>query len=428
MNIDKIKIGMEFKDYPSLCRVLGVEPKVGGRNTKLHKEEFKRYFNWTNRGRKYIITDIYPKPKEKIDRRGKSKGSRNNNNVYMKYIDPILTNFFDNLNNRIIFITANQLIKQIGIVSSNYFEAIKSKKEFFQYLSNKENIGNFTALNNVFYCTNNILKAMVNSSLNRLEKENIINYECNYILHELHERKHERKFDGINIRLATKKEKKIINKYEDIVLKELKVKKSYLEQNDKLRKMYYEKVNELVFSELKYINLYYIGYKIVVNSQNDTEDVKDYKIKLNKLIKERVESKNINNKKNLEEKYNDYAFGTPILKSYEKDIASESYLIDTKVIIDNLLDLNAKRLKLITIKNSKEIIKKFVEDKSIIKTTEDRKITKRYVNSLVEIDENELSVQEATQTIESEIEWGFDVSNENISTIGKNRRNVTHET
>ena len=78
INIDNLKVGNNYKNWGSLCEVLGVEPKSQGH--KRHQEkEFKRYFSWTKQGQKITITEIYDEPKEKVDRR-KDNGKDPNSN------------------------------------------------------------------------------------------------------------------------------------------------------------------------------------------------------------------------------------------------------------------------------------------------------------------------------------------------------------
>ena len=58
MNIENICVGQEFKNFKELCLHLGVKPAVGGRNTKLQKEEFERYFRYSKSGHKIKIEEI----------------------------------------------------------------------------------------------------------------------------------------------------------------------------------------------------------------------------------------------------------------------------------------------------------------------------------------------------------------------------------
>lgn len=57
MNIDNIKVGMEFKNYKALCEFLEEQVKAG-KSKQLQLKRWKEYFDWDNIGNKYTITEI----------------------------------------------------------------------------------------------------------------------------------------------------------------------------------------------------------------------------------------------------------------------------------------------------------------------------------------------------------------------------------
>ena len=67
MNINSLEL-KEYKNYKILCSVLEDKVKTG-KSKQLQQEDWKRYFKWDKKGHKFIITEIYDKPKEKIDGR-----------------------------------------------------------------------------------------------------------------------------------------------------------------------------------------------------------------------------------------------------------------------------------------------------------------------------------------------------------------------
>lgn len=405
MNIKVIKVGMEFKNYTNLCKTIGIEVAKGGRNLKLQKEELERFFSWQVEGRKITITEIYPEPKEKIDNRGKSEGSRNNNSVYMKHIDPILIDYFIDIDNDVTYSTINQLAEIAGITNGNYRKLKDNKNEFLNYLKENEGVKNDTALNNVFYSIQDILRPMISSSLNRLKKQGIIEYEYNYIFSK-----------ELRVKLATEEEVKIIKECEENILYELGIQKADIISNDTLRKEYYKKVNTLVYERIKDIDFYYMGYKITIKSKSksDLKDIKEHKEELNFIVKERVENRNIRNKEKIENKNKEIVFGSQIFRDYEEDMLKENYLLDTKVIISYLLVPNTKKVKLVKTTTSKGTSKEVVEDNvqveniiaSEVNVKDNIDETKVETSSL--IDEIEIYIQE--DETNSETELGFDVS------------------
>lgn len=58
MTVTNLEVGMEFKNYKTLCEFLGVKPKGGNGKIKQLKD-FKQYFNWETKGQKITITEIY---------------------------------------------------------------------------------------------------------------------------------------------------------------------------------------------------------------------------------------------------------------------------------------------------------------------------------------------------------------------------------
>lgn len=414
MNIINLQKGQEFKNLKELCNFVDIKYKDSTNSRKAIFKELKRYVEFEKKGRKITITEIYTEPKEKIDNRGKSESSRNNNNIYMQHIDPILTNYLINMDNNVMYVTINQLAEIAGIINRNYREFKDNQKAFFNYLKENKIVENSTAVNNVFYNIQDILRPMISSSLDRLKNQGIIEYEYNYILHK-----------KLEVRLATDEEVKIIKECEERILQELEVSRAEIGRSDTLRKKYYKKVNELVFEEIKDIDLYYMGYKITVKSQAELklDNIQQHKEELNSIVKERVEDRNIRHKKKVEDKAKELGFGSQIFREYEEDILKDSYLLDTKTIIGYLLDQNAEKIKTVQRLAPKDTIVKEVKDNSQTENinTDEVNTDDNFTETEFEVssvfNEMGLSIQESK--IESETEWAFAVSYKYIDGTGK---------
>lgn len=74
MNIENIHIGDVLQNQRELCDILGVPYKSQGSSRECQLNDFKRYFNWEKSGHKFIITDIYDTPLEKIIKRNNNLG------------------------------------------------------------------------------------------------------------------------------------------------------------------------------------------------------------------------------------------------------------------------------------------------------------------------------------------------------------------
>lgn len=62
MTLENITIGMEIKNYKQLCELLGIRTTTGN-GKKKQLSQLQRLFEWNRDGHKYIITEVYDKPK-----------------------------------------------------------------------------------------------------------------------------------------------------------------------------------------------------------------------------------------------------------------------------------------------------------------------------------------------------------------------------
>ncbi|MCD3277321.1 hypothetical protein [Clostridium botulinum] len=383
IGINNLKAGEEFKNYKTLCDCINVTVKKGGRNLKLQKQDLKRYFDWITEGRKIIIKEVYLEPKPKVDNRknnGKSEGSRGNNNIYGKYVDNILIDYFiEHLkehDNIVLNFTNREIAELTGMINLNYNITCNDKDNFYKYLFNSTTPVTRTAIRDVFRKVQNILKYTIDSSLNRLQKQGYIKFNKGYLLLE----KQEDKNKTIN-RYAYDIETKAIRKVENDVLKEMGITIAKKNYNDKLRKEYYKTVNERVKKVFKSdfdikIKSYWISYRIDIkeiqqvmnftNTQLDEIDsleitdvtkyreLKEFKVnssklkqELNELIIQSVKSKINKEKIDIEQEINNPTLGlpNPIQPKWIIDRIDGKYIQDIEHVIKYVLQLNAKSIK-----------------------------------------------------------------------------------
>ena len=69
-NMNNVNLGQEFKNYKELCAYLGEQEK-GGKSKDLQIKDWERYFSFEKQGHKFIITDVYDIPKEKVRKQRK---------------------------------------------------------------------------------------------------------------------------------------------------------------------------------------------------------------------------------------------------------------------------------------------------------------------------------------------------------------------
>lgn len=370
MNIKNLEINKEYKNKGEVCKLLGVKKAKGGRNIKLQEQDFARYFKIEKTtGYKVKITEIYNTPKEKIDNRGKSKGSRGNNNegIYGKYIDPILINYFQKCiknKNHVIWETKNSLVKIVGMININYSYCNKNKYEFKQFL-NKENhikISN-TALYNTFRKIKDIIQSPIISSLDRLMKKRLINYQMNYII----------SYNYKN-RLPKIKEEQIIQNAKKTANEKFQVKCANDLKNDKKVKEYYAFMDNLVCEEIEECDGIYQGFKIIINEKilnEKVENTKELKKKLNEIVIRKVKDYlSKNHKKVIKDNTPTFGIINPNLPKWTKEIMDISYLQYCNMVIDYILNLDKYNITLLVkrIKNKLEMknqLKKQQEQQNI---------------------------------------------------------------
>ena len=69
LNSNTLKPNQIFKNYKELCSYLGEEIKAGC-SKQAQIKEWERYFSYKKEGNKFIITEVFDSPKDKIDNRG----------------------------------------------------------------------------------------------------------------------------------------------------------------------------------------------------------------------------------------------------------------------------------------------------------------------------------------------------------------------
>ncbi|BDR74299.1 hypothetical protein K144316041_p21380 (plasmid) [Clostridium tetani] len=286
MNLNSLEL-KEYKNRKELCGTLGVTPAQGGRNIKLQDEEFKRYFEWKKTtGHKLRVVKIYDVPKPKVDNKGKNPNSHHNQNgLYGKYIDITLINFLTKVQktlekNEEMYFTVSILAQYSYMVNMNYTTVKNNRQKFYQYLYGCNKKINPTEVKDVILSLSDTVRSVINSALERLERQGIIDFEQGYIIVE------EECEYKIHTRMATNVEVKNIKMWEDEILKDLKTEKGKVRfSNKKLNKFYFELDNKIK-SEYPYIEQVFQGYKIKVLSKIKVSNAKfeNAKEKLNKVV------------------------------------------------------------------------------------------------------------------------------------------------
>ncbi|MCD2346238.1 hypothetical protein [Clostridium guangxiense] len=284
MNLENLELNKKYKNYKELCEVLD-EPIKGGKSKQLQLQDWERYFKYTKQGNGFIVTEIYAEPKEKIDNRGKSKGSHGNNNKYAQYTDKLIENFLYNKqelhHEYIVYITNSCLAQMIKMVNFNYRVCECNRNKFHKFLYTTYQHNNWLAENDLFYCMHNKIKPALLGALNRLQNADKLKYTLTYLVAK----------DG-DIEPMNDIDIDFVKETEEDVLQEMGIKKQQLINNIPLRMEYYKKINDRVmeYFDINEIDIdgFWQGYKIVVKNVQEQKNVKKLEKEFNNIFSKEV--------------------------------------------------------------------------------------------------------------------------------------------
>ena len=206
MDVKKLKVGMEVKNYKELCELLGIKVRNGTDSKKKQLEEFKRYFEWEKSGHSFKITKIYNKPKAFTEQ---------------EMVELLLLHFLatnDNDDKYSIVTTRKILYEKLQMVNSNYKYFCNNPKEVANYKKIPELVVLDTKTS-----INGTLKSKLATTLKKLSDRKILFYSDVHMISYNQPLKGKPNFDNSkNHRVATKEESKLCVGIEGDILKELR--------------------------------------------------------------------------------------------------------------------------------------------------------------------------------------------------------------
>jgi hypothetical protein len=332
MNTSKLYNGQTFKNYKELCHVLEMEIKSSTDSKKAQMKELSRFCTFNKSGHKFIIEEVFENPLPKIENRGKSEGSRNNNSVYGEMIQLLILDLLARCRSGHLSISRGKLMLTINMVNSNYSTGGEYAKRLSKYTEIEEAI-----IYDFYNTSNSNFKSAVETALNNLMDRRVIWYDTVTKVAEAGTNRH---------RLATDEEKELIMKYEKSILDELGYERVSQVRCSKHWRLFKKKVKKLLNnnSEIKY---YYFAYNITVYEEYLQEarkkilsyllediDRDEYKGELNATIYFNL----IENAKKRHEK----GFTSRKMGEYRQ---RETYVDDIKKLLDLLIDWTAYDIK-----------------------------------------------------------------------------------
>lgn len=260
MNTSILENGKQFKNYKELCTALEIEVKSSSNSKNAQLKELARFCEFNKSGHKFIISSVYDTPLPKEENRGKSEGSRNNNNVYGDLIQLLILDLLAQCNNGRLSISRSKLLLTINMVNDNYSPLGEHTKQLSEYTDIEEAI-----IFDFYNTSNSNFKSAVETALDHLMDKRVIWYDKVTKVAEKGTYVH---------RLATEMEKATIMDLEKEVLEEFNYKQISQVRCSKHWRSFKKKVKSLIGEYLD-IEYYYLAYDIIINEKYLHEERKD---------------------------------------------------------------------------------------------------------------------------------------------------------
>ena len=189
--IIEIYKGQKIKNYKEMCQLLGEAPTTG-KSKQCQLNNWKRYFNFTREGNKYIITEIYDTPFPSDDARKLREG------LYVKYIECLLMEMIANSTSKSIsgkkqiIIPKNRLYVHLGMANERYSKFYGKEGALISIIEEIENAGlkddedkfvlSFYDVEQFYQTSGSRLNNILKAALNSMKSRKLIDYSKSYII------------------------------------------------------------------------------------------------------------------------------------------------------------------------------------------------------------------------------------------------------
>lgn len=170
-----LKVNQIFKNYKEICEYLGEPVYQGGKQRQLQLKDWERYFSYKKEGYKFIITEVFETPKEKIDKR--SNGNRS------KYVEPFMNYVMSTFDEKYLdeyFTISNWTVGVLKLLDKEICNSIyKDDDELLKYCSKRGIID--TKLYRKYISTvKSTTRNLVIKTFGWLQKRGYIEYQDGY--------------------------------------------------------------------------------------------------------------------------------------------------------------------------------------------------------------------------------------------------------
>ena len=188
--MNNVNLGQEFKNYKELCAYLGEQEK-GGKSKDLQIKDWERYFSFEKQGHKFIITDVYDIPKEKVrkqrkveDKPRKKYKTENYTSNNIKNIKPMIELLSELLGsceyNEVFNSYTSWYCDVLSLFDRKTSDSIYESARSLEHTCQKYGISNVNLYKDYISTTKSLLKDMLLKSLKHMEKKELIKYDVCY--------------------------------------------------------------------------------------------------------------------------------------------------------------------------------------------------------------------------------------------------------
>lgn len=276
MKIEKLKQGMIFKNYKALCEFLEIDYKIGKAKV-LQMAEIERFIEFHKVGNKIIIDEVLKVAIEKVDKR-KDPSKKSNNAKYSDDIQALIINLLAGAEDKEINLPINRMLRVLNMVNDNYADARRSIPKLSEITLVPEEF-----CYQFFNDNGTNLKKKLATALRGLRNRALIMAEESVFVCVLAQTVEINNFGDLKVnpinkkqtattyrrihREATREEKQLILRTEELVLEEFKSSTiQYVFATGRFQE-FQKRVNSILLEEAN-IEYYYDSYKITCNKDS----------------------------------------------------------------------------------------------------------------------------------------------------------------
>lgn len=206
INTNALKQNQIFNNYKEICKFLGEPSYQGGKQRQLQLKDWERYFRWEKQGYKFIITEVFDIPQEKIDKRG-----GNNNKNVKPMMDYLMSEFNADEYLNQYFTISNWSTIVLHLMNKEVCDkTYRDDDEVFQFCG-ENNILDPKLFRDYVGTVKFVTKNLITTAFKGLQKRELLEYQDGYKFY----------YEGAKYNRTVCVDGEIINDYIDNIEKEI---------------------------------------------------------------------------------------------------------------------------------------------------------------------------------------------------------------